>query len=446
MRLFFGIIVLFTILGACSSSETANYEVGDDFLDNNIAIRYIDTFTVNTGTFKLDELITSGTSRILLGHVNEQVFGNLTTNSYFQLSTSNFTIDDDAVYDSIGLVMNYDKYYYGDTLVNQTYKLYRVTETFEPDEDNDEDDFYNYSTLEYEDTSLGDVTFKPRPMKGDSIYMPVSDILGEEIFDKIKDNEIISSDDFIQEYKGFAIFPDSTSVTTSNILGFNASTTENITGNTSLRVYYTVEDGDSEDNSYYIDLVITSTDDMFNHIRSDFADSLEDSENTLSSTDTEDQIYIQGGSGVSGRISIPGLKKLNEAYEFGAVLDAELTFKPTRASYLNPENSEDLVNLQDSLYVYVVNKNNEFQAQLLNAENQIIYAVLNEDIAEFNNYHYSINMNSFVTTVLNSETDLDYHLMIQFNDLNQAPENLIIDTSDNNNDDRVKLSIKYLNY
>jgi len=137
MRLFIGIIVLFTIIGSCSSSETTNYEVGSDFLESNANIRVIDTFSINTGTFKVDNLITSGIGRILLGKIQDDNLGSLSSNSYFQLSTSNFTIDDNAEYDSIGFVMNYDKYYYGDTLVDQTYKLYRVTETFEPEDDED---------------------------------------------------------------------------------------------------------------------------------------------------------------------------------------------------------------------------------------------------------------------------------------------------------------------
>jgi len=271
--------------------------------------------------------------------------------------------------------------------------------------------------------------------------MPVTDLLGEEIFNKIKDNEINSSDDFILEYKGFTIFPDTTTVNHSNVIGFNTSTIEYTTNNTSLRVYYTVEDGDNEDDGSFIDIVLTDNTNLFNHINSDYVnDKLSDSEETLNSSETNDQFFIQGGSGISGKITIPGIKKLNDAYEYGTTLDAELTFKPANSSY---DNVDDL---QDSLLVYIVDSKNRIISQLFDSDLVTPhYALLNEDISDLKNYYYSVNMSSYIETILASESDLDYNLMIQFSDFDSAVENTVIEAGDRN-ENSVKLSVKYLNY
>ena len=145
MRLFLSAIVLLSVIISCSSGENSNYEVGREFLNNNTVVRTIDTFTINTGSFKLNNLITSNPGRILLGHIKDDNLGGLTASSYFQVSTTNFSIASVARYDSIGFVMNYDTYYFGDTLQNQNYKLYRLTEDFEPNEE--EGNFFNNSTL-----------------------------------------------------------------------------------------------------------------------------------------------------------------------------------------------------------------------------------------------------------------------------------------------------------
>ena len=48
MRLFIGIIVSFIILASCTNNEVANYEVGDNFLESEVVIRVIDTFSIKS--------------------------------------------------------------------------------------------------------------------------------------------------------------------------------------------------------------------------------------------------------------------------------------------------------------------------------------------------------------------------------------------------------------
>ena len=188
MRYFVIGILSLVFVVSCTTNETT-YEVGSDFIDNEIQVRVIDTFSIKTGTFKLDSLITSSKNRILLGNVKDEKLGTISSKSYLELVTSTFYIDEDAIYDSIGFVLNYDTYHYGDTTKVQTYKLHRITETVEPE---DGGSFYNTSSLEYDTNSLGEISFTPKPNKAtDSLFIKMDDVLGEEIFNKIWGTDVI---------------------------------------------------------------------------------------------------------------------------------------------------------------------------------------------------------------------------------------------------------------
>lgn len=441
MRLFIIGIILLTALVSCATDDVTNYEVGSDFLDDGVTVRVIDSFTINTGSFKLDSLVTSSTNRILLGHIEDDKLGGLTSQSYFQLSTSIYEIDNDAVYDSIGFIMNYDTYYYGDTTKIQTYKIHEITETFSPE---DGDSFYNTSSLEFDSNTIGELSFTPRPNRSsDSLYIPLNDVFGEEIFSKIQDNDINSSDDLLQQFKGLTIIPDET--TDSQVLGFNVLTTEDTPGNCSMRLYYTIDDGDGNDNDYYIDFVITDTSKQFNNITSDLSSSIfnegqfEDGETIIETSESDNLMFSQAGSGITSRIEIPSIKKLKELSEFGSALSAELTFNPLKESYTNTNS------LQDSLLVYIIDHKNRIQSQLTTIDGVNSYAILNQDDNEFNaNTYYSIDLSGYVDQILYSEYDLNYALMIQYIDYNKTVDNTVFE--DQLTSSQLKLSVKYLNY
>lgn len=432
--------VLSLIFTASCVTDDTVYEVGNDFIESDIQVRVIDTFSINAGTFKLDSIITSSTNRILLGYVKDEKLGTLSAKSYLQLISSTFSIDADAVYDSIGMILNYDNYYFGDTTKIQTYKLHRITETVTPEEG---DSFYNTSSLQYDSDILGELSFTPKPNKPtDSLFIKMDDVLGEEIFDKIIDNDINNSDDFLQYFKGLAIISDETQ--DSNIIGFNAQETTSTAGNSSMRLYYTIEDDDSEDNSYYIDFVIASAAKQFNQISTDLStailDDFIDGEEIQSSTNTNNLIFSQAGSAISARIEIPAIKKLLEISNNGTTLSATLTFNPLIGSYneINP--------LPEELAVYIVDHKNRIIQQLTDIDGNTANAVLSEEEDEFNqNTYYTTDLSGFVEQILFSEENLNYALMIQYQDYNSSVNNLVIanDASTNN---EIKLSVKYLNY
>lgn len=440
MRLFASISsICFFILISCTD-DIQNYPVGSDFIDNDASLMVIDTFSIKTGTFKLDSLITSSTNRILLGSIDDDYFGHLNAQSYFQVENSNYTIDDDTLYDSIGFVLKFDTYYYGDTTQVQTYKLHQILETVEPE---DNDFFFNTTKLDYDAQSLGELTFTPRPNKStDSLYIPLDNTLGEAIFNKIKDNEINNTDDFLQFFKGITIIPDTLS--NSHVLGFKfLSNDTSLYNNSYMRLFYTQEDND-EDYEETLDFYISSSDKQFNAINSNLENTLlgdfEDVETIIMSEQTNNLFFAQAGTGISGRIEIPTLKKLNEFSNQSTSLEAELTFAPLSNSYGTNKP------LKDSLAVYIIDHRNRIVSQLVDNDSVLSYAILNQNDDEFdNNTYYSIDMSGFVETILNSTYDLNYALMIQLIDYEKTAHNLVIDNTDNENN-KVKMSVTFLNY
>jgi len=431
--------IRFVFLASCTTDDTT-YPVGSDFIDNDIQVRIIDTFSIKAGTIKLDSLVTSSTNRILLGSVIDENLGHLSAKSYLELIGSSYNIGSNAVYDSIGMILNYDNYYYGDTTKIQTYQLHKITETFEPKEG---DEFYNTSSLDYNSDILGELSFTPKPNKAtDSLFIKMDDGLGKELFDKIVYNDINNSDDFLQYFKGLAIVPD-TSVS-NHVLGFNVSTTSSISGNSCMRLYYTIEDDDSEDNDYYLDFVISAPSLQFNEINTDLSSTIlggfEDGEEIKQSETTDDLLFTQAGTGITMRIEIPSIKRLSEFTENSTTLRAALTFSPLKGTY------DDDDPLPESMVVYVVDHKNRIISQLSGISGETVSAVLNEDDDEFEgNTYYSVDLSGFVEEILYTETDLNYALMVQYPSFSSNVNTMVIENDASTNKE-VKLSVKYLNY
>ncbi|PQJ72271.1 DUF4270 family protein [Polaribacter butkevichii] len=433
-------VLSFVFLISCATDDSTVYEVGSDFIENNIQVRVIDTFTVKAGTFKRDSIVTANTNRILVGNVVDENLGSLSAKSYLQLITTNLSIGTNAEYDSIGFILNYDNYYYGDTTKIQTYTLHRITETVETE---DNSSFYNTSSLKYDADILGQISFTPRPNRTtDSLFIKMDDVLGEEIFDKIVDNDINTTDDFLQYFKGIVITPDTT--VNSHVLGFNAQITAGLEGNSGMRLYYSVKDDDSEDNSYYIDFTISSAAKQFNEIEGNFSNStvgdFEDGEEIKLSANTNNLLFAQGGIGVSPRIEIPSIKRLSELYENATALSATLTFNPLLGSY-NEDNP-----LPESLSVFVVDHKNRMIEQLTDIDGNLASAILINDNDEFDkNTYYTVDLSGFVENILYTEEDLNYALMIQYEDYAKEVHKLVIENDPSTNNE-VKLSVKFLNY
>ena len=132
-------------------------------------------------TIQLDSIDVTNASRHLIGSYIDPVFGLSKTESYVQLQgaidgTLLYDLDSEARFDSIALVLDYDGYYYNDTLAVQEFKVFEVLEEIEPDEDF----YFNTTNFATSTTALGNVIFKPRPKTEDSLFISLNHDFGEE--------------------------------------------------------------------------------------------------------------------------------------------------------------------------------------------------------------------------------------------------------------------------
>lgn len=425
------IFICFTALFSCAD-DSSTYTVGEDFLDIDTRVVITDTLSLTTSTILLDSVSTTNSTRMLIGALQDEEFGNLTSKPFFNLIASSYDINTSATYDSIGIILYYDRYYYGDTTKVQTYKVHEIIENFEPNDD--DDTFYNTSTLKYSDAVLGELTFTPYPNKKDSIYIPIHGEYGSELFSKLQNNDINNYDDFYQTYKGLTIVPNADN---NLVLGFGRTKTV-------LRMYYTLKIGDTDDSDYYKDFTIESSNKNFNSITSErnttLLNPLKTYTDILETDNTNNFAYIQSGSALNMRVSVPYIKNFNELEQSGTAIGATLKFYPEIKSY--ESNSIGA----DSLAVYIIDKKNRIVNQLIDFNGNTVYAKYNTESSEFNSKnYYSADVTYFIELIQTSSYNLNYSLLFQFpNNNNSANKIKIYDSA--KADNRMKLSLTYLLY
>lgn len=422
----------FAVFISCNE-DPSTYTIGDDFLDIDTNVIVTDTISILSSTIQLDSVSTTNTSRLLIGALQDQDFGNLKSQTFFNLLTSNYDINNEATFDSIGVILYYDRYYYGDTTKVQTFKVHEIIENFDSHND-DDDNFYNTSTLEYRNTILGELSFTPSPNKKDSIYIPINQNFGSDLFDKLQTNTINNDDDLYQIFKGLTIASNEKS---NAVIGFSKSSMV-------MRMYYTIKSENAENNDFFNDFSIQSYNRNFNKITSNksntLLNSLQSYTDILNTTNTNNLAYIQSGSSLNMRIEFPSIKNLNELEQNGTAISASLKFYPTIKSYQSNSIGAD------SLAVYVVDKKNRLVEQLIGLNGNYVYAQLNSQNDEFDSkYYYSADLTYFIEQILTSSYSLDYALLFQFPDnINSVNKINIYDAV--NSEYRMKLSLTYLLY
>ncbi len=434
------LLVFGLIITSCNSDvDAGEFVVGSDYLSVSNKVILIDTVTVDVATINFDSLVTSSQSRILVGNYDDPVFGKVKSDSYFQLSASDYALynessDTDApnyVFDSIKMVLKEDKYFYGDTTKVQSLSIHRLTQKVKPN--SEDDSFYNNSSLSYDAQSLGSISFKPKPNSKDSVVVKLNNEFGNALFLKLKKLEISNFDEFTEYLKGFVI--KSTSGTSSSIVGFNMSSV--------LRLYYSKYQGDSE-TSLIKNFSILDVSKQFNNITLDRngtqIQDLPVSSSKLSSLLSGNKAFIQSGTGLACRVDFPNIKQLKYLSEKGAIVDAELIIKPVNNTY------SVAYPLVDSLRVFVGDKLNRIKGTLNAVDGSAVYGLLNATSDEFNeNIGYKISIGAFLQAEMLKESDARSSLILTLPSISKAVDRLVLGDQKNANN-KIQLKIYYISY
>ena len=137
MKYILFIILFISLFTACQTDNAeGEFVVGSDYLSISNKVLLIDTLTVNVSTINIDSLVTSNQSRILIGNYTDPILGKVTSESYLKLTPENYYIESSNsdiqtvkyVFDSIAMILKYDRYYYGDTTKTQTINIHQLTQ------------------------------------------------------------------------------------------------------------------------------------------------------------------------------------------------------------------------------------------------------------------------------------------------------------------------------
>ena len=426
MRLFYISFIVVILFSNCSKDNgDISLFIGEDFFESNTKVFFIDTLTVNAGTIKFDSIVASS-SRFLIGSYNDLTFGKTQSKAFMQILSSSYTISDEAVFDSIALVLKPDGYFYNDTIPEQHFKIHQVLDDIEPNKD--DNSYYNTSSFNYDNTPLGEKRFFPRPRKKDSIEIKLNDNFGKSIFTDILEKDITNQDEFIDKYKGIVITAENNNTT---VLGF--SNTSN------LRIYYTEKDNDGNDIEQILE-INPNTANLFNQITSNrnntFFDTLENQEIVASSSTTNKATYIQAGVGLLTRLDIPYVNTLYNISADGIITNARLRLSLKKNTYSNN------LHTKDSLILYAMDNKANILPSLLSTESAPLIAYIVDKNSETQNTDYVADVTPFIKLKQN-ETHENYFLAIYSQDYSNTVDRYVLDDT---KDTPIKLELNYATY
>nr|WP_299175676.1 DUF4270 family protein [uncultured Allomuricauda sp.] len=434
----FWLISLFVLSLVSCDEENLNesdFLAGADLTDSNIKVVLIDTLTVEVSTMKLDSVAISQSTRMLVGKYVDSIFGTVKASSHMGLIPSSYAIDVEAEYDSIVLHLNFDGYYYNDTTISNTIQVKRLLKTLRPQEGSE---FYNTSTVAYQEGDLGIFSFQPRPLETDTLQLKLDDEFGVEVFQKLQEKLITNADEFVDYFKGIALLPGEED--NGSVIGFSKEG-----GASFIRLHYSVPE-ENDRNQGYIDFspnLSESPVPFFNQILADNPiaplQTLIDQEINLNSTEADGLSFIQSGLGIASRLQFPHIKSLFDIKGQGTIMGAVLKIKPKNGTY------DDQLILRDEFSVYIVNRNNEVTGQLLIDDIFPVTGALDRTDEEFNDIYYEISLANYMEKLLLTEFESDEALILLPENFNSTVDRFVLN-GEGNSDFNIKLELIYAIY
>ncbi|MDJ0644637.1 MAG: DUF4270 family protein, partial [Flavobacteriaceae bacterium] len=357
----------------------------------------------------------------------DEVFGRINSKSYVQLSPSSFDIENDAQFDSIELVLKYDKYFYNDTIPAQEFKVFEVDQTIEPDEGN----YYNTTNFRYKDAPIALKEFLPKINKVDSLVIKIADSYGRSLFTKFIENEINNEDEFLDDFKGLLV--EGTRETNTTILGFSLDSY--------MRMYYSL-DNEIEADGRVLDFSFNAGN-TFNNISSNksttYFESIDDQEDYLSSDEADELSFIQSGIGIVTRIDIPNINALNNIQGQGSILDAKLKMTLKRNSSTNNLFTDG------NLLAFIIDRKSNVLADLTFDGSVPVTSVIEISDSEFDADTYVMDMMSFID-LKQQETNEPFFLAIYPEEFTSSVNRYVLNGNEAEDNLRLKLELIYAIY
>ncbi len=412
------IISLFFLASCSDESDLTTLSIGDNFVSSQTHISLIDSFSVKLSTFVIDSFAATTPDNILAGRYTDEYLGEISSTAYFQMDAPEFDdVDDEVIFDSLTFVLNYNGMSYGDTTKAQTLSVHEVLQEIE---ETDGSYIYNTSAFKYDDTPIGSKTFTPRPNKDDTLSIRLDDALGEKFLQMMKDNDndISSTSEFIDFFKGLALVPGNENAT---ILGF-----ECVDSLVSFRLYTHTVGLDRSEKSYTFKMYTTEST-YFNSIKTDRTgtevENLITQKEELSSDLTGSKAFIQGGTGIVARVDFTGLNQIMELNYRYILYKAELVLRPYTSS-------DSQVDFPEELMLYTTDKSNRLVSEIQNDDDETLIADFYFDKIYRKEIYYKFDITDFLMDELSDgyfDSENGLVVSLPSDKLKSSAERLIID-------------------
>ena len=333
-RLSLYLLPVLLLLGMFSCTKPS-INFGTNFSsDNNTNVIGIDTFSVKMSTVFLDSFPTSGSGTMLLGQYKDPYFGNIASRSFSEITYPGTlpTLTNLSVYDSMELIMEINKKFYGDTSKVQRYFVSQLTGLL--NYPGIQTAFYNLNSIPYDPTVLSSVDVQINPTAGftsqktgDSVKFRLPDSLGQHFFNLLynQSDTVKTAATFRGYFKGLTIYPDST--LPGAIFGFKDSIF--------VRLFY--HEPGVVYQSKFVDFPYTNKNNQFNNISVDRtgtpAETISRQNPEIPSAASGNASYLQPATSIYIKLLFPTISNLLQYPDYLSVMKAELTVKPVDGTY-----------------------------------------------------------------------------------------------------------------
>nr|WP_319267192.1 DUF4270 family protein [uncultured Draconibacterium sp.] len=377
-------LIAWLFLLSCHDDESLMVSLGDNYINNQTNVALIDSIQVNLSTIKLDSIPTSEADYLLCGSYYDKELGNIDATAYAQIGMPSADIDDDEIFDSIVIYMNYSGMSYGDTLLPQTINVHRVRDDIEPGDDYDDEPYlYNTTNFNYDEAPLGSKTIVPKPNIHDTLSIRLNDELGLEFLSYLRDedDEFEYLSDFLDYFQGVVLVPGNEN---NSILSFEADSSFQIR-------LYTHQVELTKINNRYTFKFDGTAHNHFNHVENDaselaLAQAITQREDIASGL-LDNQAFLSASLGYTTRASFPGISKILEVDLKNLLYKAELVLKPMPGTYNNLES-----NLPEELILYYTDEKNNVLSNITDDDGYSISAsfYFDEFYNEYTQYVFDV--------------------------------------------------------
>ncbi len=363
--------------------------------DEVISLNSKDFFPV-TYTLREDSIRSDKAPIIQIGSMNDPIFGKTTAGLFSQFVIPNNLLDinfgSGATLDSTILSLSYNFDFYGDTLTQQTFNVYQMTQDMYYDSA-----YYSNHPKQYYPVAVGSTTFSPHPrlytIVGNDTMPPnlrihINNNFAQQIFSQSGGSNLASTANFVQFLKGLYITSETPGLSPGQgaLLKFNP--TDSLTRFT---FYYHTPTVNGQNFSF----VLNSSAAYYSYFTHDYstAGGTINAQLNNPGPNTFSEVYVQSCAGLKTKIEFPFIDSLKNLPYKIAINKAELVIRA------EPENATP--NYPVNLQMYVVALDTNGLSYLLPDmfENTVYFGGSLNTVTN----EYRLNIARYVEQLLNGE-------------------------------------------